>query len=207
MDLSSYAGLQDAVADYLVRTDMTARIPGFIQLAEAQIARDLRRTTVRATTSIFGATVTLPDTVAELRSARLVTSSSYKDLPLANVSPEILAEERARRPATGRPTHFTIAGHEMQLVPACDAAYTMEYSYFIKLVPLSNANPSNSVLVEAPDAYLFGALKEAAVFLEDDERVALWEAKYNNAIASLTVVRMNEENSASLRPARLPRVF
>lgn len=207
MDLTSYAGLKAAVADYLERADMTARIPGWIKLAEAQISRDLRRTSLRATSSIFGPTFTIPATVAEIRSARLITSSTRLDTPLLNVTVEQLADQRALRSATGRPTHFAIRGSEMLLVPACDQAYTMEYTYFQKLTPLSDAVPSNVVLVEAPDAYLFGALKEASTFLDNDERTPLWEAKYNAALASLDRVRVGEETRASLRPARLPRTF
>lgn len=207
MDLTNLTGLSAAIADYLERTDMSERIPGWISLAEAQIARDLRRTAVRATTTIFGDSVTLPADVVELRSARLVTSNTHLDTPLMNVTPEMLADRRAGRSATGRPTHFTQLARTLQFVPACDQPYTMEYTYFQKLTPLSASNPSNVVLVEAPDAYVFGTLKEAAVFLQDDERVALWEAKYNNAIDSLTKVRLNEETGGSLRQARLARVF
>ena len=41
-DLTSYAGLCEAVADYLGRDDMTDRIPTFIALAERRMNRDLR---------------------------------------------------------------------------------------------------------------------------------------------------------------------
>lgn len=207
MDLTTYTGLKAAIADYLNRSDLEDQIPGFIQLAEAQIKRDLRRTAVRATTTIFGSSFTLPSAVAELRSARLVTSSTSEDLPLVNVNPVQLAERRAGRSATGRPTHFAVIGSEMQFVPECDTSYTMEYTYFLKLTALSDSTASNPVLVEAPDAYLFGALKEAEVFLENDERVPVMEAKYKEAIASLELVRVREENSAAPRPARLPRTF
>jgi hypothetical protein len=77
-------------------------------------------------------------------------------------------------------------------------------TYFDRLIPLSAANASNVVLAEAPDLYLFGALKEAAPFLEHDERTPLWESKYNTALAQLEAVREREEFGASLRPSRLP---
>lgn len=206
MDLTTYTGLQSTIGDYLERDDMAARIPGWIQIAEAQIARDLRRTTKRETTTVFAPTFNLPATVAELRSARLVTASPHRDKPLVNVTVEHLAERRAGRSPTGRPMFFAVRGAEMQFVPAPDQPYTMEYSYYQKLVPLSAANPSNTVLVEAPDLYLFGTLKEAAVFL-DDERAVVWEAKYNAALASLERVRVAEESQASVRRGRIPRVF
>jgi hypothetical protein len=204
MVLNTYAGLQAAVATFLARTDLTEQIPGFIQLVEAQITRVLRRTTVRASVTISGASYTLPANVAELRSLRLVTTSTGSDVPIKIVTPEQLTESRAARSVVGRPSLAAVVGSTLLLVPACDQAYTMEMTYFDRLIPLSAANASNVVLAEAPDLYLFGALKEAAPFLEHDERTPLWESKYNTALAQLEAVREREEFGASLRPSRLP---
>jgi hypothetical protein len=63
------------------------------------------------------------------------------------------------------------------------------------------------VLVDAPDLYLFGALKELEAYLENDERVALWEAKYASALASLIALRDFEEATASKRPIPLSVVY
>ena len=41
MSLTTYAGLQTTIADFLDRQDLTATIPTFIALAEARISRDL----------------------------------------------------------------------------------------------------------------------------------------------------------------------
>ena len=42
MALSTFTELKEAVADWLDRSDLTARIPDFIALAEARINRELR---------------------------------------------------------------------------------------------------------------------------------------------------------------------
>ena len=41
-NLSTYAGLRAAVADYLGRDDLDERIPTFIRLAEVRMKRDIR---------------------------------------------------------------------------------------------------------------------------------------------------------------------
>ena len=41
-DLTTYDGLQAAIADYLGRSDLTERIPTFIALAERRMNRELR---------------------------------------------------------------------------------------------------------------------------------------------------------------------
>ena len=42
MALGTFTELKDAIADWLDRSDLTARIPDFIALAEARINRELR---------------------------------------------------------------------------------------------------------------------------------------------------------------------
>lgn len=207
MALSNYTELKAAVATWLNRTDLTAVIPDFISLAEAQITRRLRRSTVRATVTVSEAAYVLPSTVAELRSLRLVTSDTRKDIAIAICSPEILNEHRAVWPAIGRPRYAAVVGGSLLLVPAPDAAYSLEMSYFPKLVPLSGTNLTNIVLTEAPDLYLYGALMQSAPYLEHDERIPVWAGGFETALKELEMVREREEFNASLRPARLPRVF
>lgn len=205
--IANYTDLQSAVATWLNRDDLTDVIPDFIRLAESQISRRLRRNTVRTEVQIVSDSYAIPSTVAQLRSLRLVTSSYEKDLPIVIVTPEQLAEHRAANSSTGRPRYAAVVAGNLLFVPAPDDSYTMEMSYFSKLVPLSSSVPTNDVLTESPDLYLFGALKESAAYLEHDERIPVWESKFETALQQLEIVREREEYTASLRPARLPRVF
>jgi hypothetical protein len=214
LSFASYSDLQDAGANWLGRTSSAfrPRIRDFITLAEAQIARDLLRYTTFATITIAAETNNLPAGVKELRSVRLVTDSASLDRPLIITTPEELANRRAQTGnAPGRPLRAALFndGTNQQLLvqPTPDGLYNAEISYFIKLVPLSDENTSNLVLVEAPDLYLFGLLKESAPFLENDERVPLWEQKYAAALASLMALKDREEYTASRRPVPLEKVF
>lgn len=207
MDLSSYTGLQTAVADYLNRTDLPDRIPTFISLAEAQIKRRLRRRTTRTTITIAQESTTLPADVAELRSIHLLTSSRWRDTPLLIGTPEQLAETRASFMVAGRPVRAAMIGRQLVVAPEPDASYNADLVYFAQLTPLSASVSTNDVLAEAPDLYLFGALMEAAPFLEHDERAPLWKEKFDTAIDQLNAVREGEETNASIRAVRLPRRF
>lgn len=207
MAFTNYTELKAAVAVWLNRTDLTAVIPDFISLAEAQISRRLRRSTVRATVTVSEAAYVLPSTVAELRSLRLVTADTRKDIAIVICTPEVLNEHRAVWPAVGRPRYAAVVGGSLLLVPAPDTAYSLEISYFPKLVPLTATNLTNTVLTEAPDLYLYGALMQSAPYLEHDERIPVWAGGFETALKELEMVREREEFNASLRPARLPRVF
>ncbi len=208
MALSTFTELKTSIADWLNRTDLTTQIPDFIALCEAEMNRRLRRTTTRDTITIAAAAVTPPTDMAELRSIYLVTGSVWQDKPIRVGTPEMVAERRARSGGTsGRPDTVAVFQNELLFAPDPDQSYDAEVIYFAKLTALSTTNTSNVVLVEAPDAYLYGALLQAEPYLEHDERTAVWREKFDAAIDQLNMVRSNEEFMASTREARLPRVF
>lgn len=207
VDLSNYAGLTEAIAKFLGRTDLTDDIPAFIQLAEAQIRRRLRRKTVRTTITIAQETTTLPTDCAELRTIHLVTSSRGQDGPITVGTYDMLAETRARYQTAGRPIRAAMVDRKLVVAPEPDQPYTADITYFQQLTSLSGAVTVNDTLSESPDLYLFGALKEAEPFLEHDERVPLWQSKFESALAELDLVREREETNASIKEVRLPRRF
>lgn len=208
MSLDTYANLQLSVADWLNRSDLTTVIPDLIALAEAEIKRRLRRTSITDQIDVDGEFVDPPSDMAELRSISLSTGSPTQDVPLQVCSPEMLAERKARSAATaGRPTHVAIVAGQLQFAPPPDQVYTANVFYYESLDPLTTTNATNVVLDEAPDAYLFGALLQAEPYLEHDDRIPIWREKFDRAIDQLNDVRDREEYNASLRPIRLPVVF
>lgn len=207
MALASYDDLKSAVADWLNRSDLASQVPDFITLAEAEITRRVRRRTRRATVTLSTAAKPLPYDCAELRSIRLATGTLSQDVPLVVCTPEILAEMRVRLAETGRPAYAAVVGAELLLVPTPDDAYPAELTYYEQLVPLSVSAPSNALLLEAPDLYLYGALLQAAPFLQHDERIPVWREYVERAVQQLNDRAQREEYSASLRPARLPVVI
>lgn len=208
MALDTFTNLKTSVEAWLNRSDMTTQVPEFITLAEVKIAQRVRRKVVRATLTVNAAQVTVPTTISELRTIHLVTGSAYRDVPLDVVPLEDVLVVRARHAgATGRPTHAAVVGTEIHFAPTPDDSYTAEYVGYEKLAPLGAAQATNSVLTEAPDVYLYGALAEAEAFLEHDERIATWQAKFDAAVEALNGARRREEFNASKRKSRLPVVF
>lgn len=208
---ADYAGLQNAVAQWLNRDDLKDAIPAFITLCESKLKRKLRDATVQKSVPLATAAFNLPDDCAQLRSVRLVTGVPRWDKPLDVMTPELLDVHRTRNMQTGRPRYAAIlagpAGQTLLVAPAPDQVYTAELTYFYKLVPLSDTNPTNRVLQEAPDAYLYGALMEAEPFLENDERLPLWTSKYTEAVSDLNLARTRAEYGASPQPVGLPVCF
>lgn len=208
MSLDTFANLKTEIAEWLDRSDLTAKIPTFITLCEAEMKRRLRRTSVRTTMTISAEETTLASAIAELRSIHLETGSPSSDVPLRIGTPEMVAERRARNAgATGRPTDACVVGGKLVVAPSPGQSYTARIVYFQTLTPLSDSETTNDVLEEAPDAYLYGSLMQAEPYLEHDERIPMWEKKFDKAMEQLLVVRDNEEHGAALQGVRLPVVF
>lgn len=206
--LDNYTNLQVTIAAWLDRTDLAESIPTFIDLAEAEIDRVLRRTVSRQTITINSEATTLDATIAELRSIRLVSASAHMDTAMDVVTPEMLSETRAIfGNVAGRPLAAAVINKQIVVAPTPDRAYSAEIVAYLGLVPLSSVNLTNVILTEAPDLYLYGALSHSAPFLQHDERLPMWKQLFQTALDQLHDRREREEHGANMRPMRLPVVF
>jgi len=191
VSISSYSDLKTAVADWLMRDDLTDRIPDFITFAEARFnrvvehpKRENRATATVQTTSTEPEFVSLPSDFQSMRRVRLNGVSGKPGLQF--LSEEQLNEQRfAGRNTAAQPKFYTIFGSEMELVPTPDQAYELEIVYRQNLTALSTSNTSNWLLSLAPDVYLYGALLQSAPFMQDDERLQSWGAAYKASLDEL----------------------
>jgi hypothetical protein len=189
----NYESLQSAVTEYLARdqdTTLIARIPTFIQLAEAKFNRQLfvRQMEQRATALPDPASsepefISLP---ADFQSMRRVRLSSVGGKPcLAFKSGTQLDEYRfGISDVAGQPRYFTVFGDEIELAPTPDAAYTIEMVYR-RIIPPLAANDPNWLLTLAPDLYLYGALLESAPYIKEDARIQTWGLGFSSALNEL----------------------
>lgn len=184
MTLSTYAELKSAVADWLERSDLAARIPDFIRLAESQIDRVLRERemTRRASAIISDPFSAAPPDMLEVRSIVLTDGAERWGLAPAPL-------ELVDGADVGRPRFWSLVGEELRFFPTPDQAYTATLTYYVRLPPLGEATPANWLLIGHPDIYLFGALKEAAPFLRDAQLTATFETKYRTALEEVRQAR------------------
>ena len=72
------------------------------------------------------------------------------------------------------------------IVPTPDVAYPYEVGYFC-LPPLLDETVGTNILTgTVPDPLLYACLLETAVFLKDDERIAVWTQYYETAKTEVT---------------------
>ncbi|MDB5476489.1 MAG: hypothetical protein JWP49_2000 [Phenylobacterium sp.] len=183
MAITTYAELQAAAANWLVRADLTARVPEFISLAEARLNRSLRARLAEVeqtlTATVGARTVPLPAGFAEpLAVWRVQSDGSRRSLRF--VEPSLLAPVSLR----GEPASWSIDGANLAFDRPADQAYSFVLRMLAKF-QLSDAAPSNALLADCPDAYLFATLSEAAPFLRDAELAQAYESKLERALADI----------------------
>lgn len=202
MALSTYAELKTSIGDWLNRSDLTAAIPDFISLSEAQVERTLRtrQMIVRANASFDAQYGAVPADFLETKSLKL--TSTNPQTPLQFLSIDALDNKASEYTGSGKPRFFGVVGGQFRLVPVPDATYTTELTYYAKLTKLSNSVTTNWLLASSPDIYLYGALLQAAPYLQDDARIPVWSSLYDRAMSELQTA---DDRGASSGGALLTR--
>jgi len=198
MAISNYSELQTAVANWLDRDDLAARIPEFIVLCEARFNRSLRiraMETLDISVDTVGGTntVALPTGYVQMRDINLITSPITQ---LQYLTPEIMNRLNAGS-LTGKPETYTIIANSILFGPTPDSAYDISMLYYKTFDALTDAAPTNWVITNAPDVYLYGTLLEAEPFLMNDQRVQLWATALTQSITTLQEQDNKDRHSGS----------
>lgn len=185
MTIATYSELVAEMGDWLNRADLAAKIPTFIRLFEARMNRRLRSPDMEQSFSrdtVAGTdTYALNSRVRQLREVYLATDPRAM---LEAMSPAAM-DSLYTLSDQGQPQAYTLKGESIVLAPVPDAAYTLVYCGYVTLLGLDAANPTNWLLDDHPDAYLWGSLCMAEAFLKDDERLNVWKAAWDEALAEI----------------------
>lgn len=184
MPITNYTELQDAIADFLNRDDLAARIPTFIDMAEAALNRDLRhwRTENRAVAPVNSRYTALPSDFVE--PIRMELAGDKTKVSLMSHY-EMQTQRELSNDKQGKPLYYNITQGEIELFPTPDVSYNLEMYYYGKIPALTAANATNVVLTHFPDAYLYGSLLHTAPYLGDDQRTQVWATLYQGTIDAI----------------------
>lgn len=205
MALDTFINLKLEIRGWLNRSDLTSVIPSFITLAEAIIAGDVMPQVVVAPITLSARTVALPSAVDGVEGLTITSPVGY-GAPMPVSKRQFDREESRFVGQTGTPQYVTVVENRLYLAPTPDQSYTAELTYLERLPPLGNDNVSNSVLREAPGAYLFGSLLQAAPYLKNDARIPVWQAEYEKAVAAVNTRRARRKNPTGTS-AKAPVTF
>lgn len=202
--IGSYDDLVEKVALWLDRDDLTDRIPDFIALAEARLNRLLRTLNMEVADiwSVTGETYALPDDFRMLREAHIEGSP---DRPLRGMSPAAIPNMFSG--ASGIPTAYAIRDRTLMLAPPPASAITISAIYIRRVPPLTSSLPSNWLLEEHPDIYVWGVLFQAAIYIRDSDAIDATKALLDEAIGELKAASNRDRwGSAPLVPNTINQV-
>ena len=184
MAITTYSELQSAIGRWLHRSDLASAIPDFITLAETRFNRDLRINAMETQTSVSIAagaiSFPIPSDLIDLKLLTVNINSVEYPLRYRNLI-DVIPDGGGK----GTPQFYAGQGNTYRISPVADAAYTLNVYYCARIPALTDAAPSNWILTNAPDVYLYGSLIEASPYLIDDARTALWKSAYDIAVQML----------------------
>ena len=193
----TYTWLLAEVARWIKRTNMTAEIPGFIMLAEAEINRKLgvgpREVDVELAMTPGSRYVRRP---ADMSYPIALWNGHTQ--PREELTPSLAATLPVDATTSGAPVYWAIDGYAIAFDKKADLAYPLTFRY-MRDTTLSETNQTNELLVRSPDLYLYGALSQAAPYMRDDARIGLWKTEFQRILRQVHAEASRTKSRAPLR--------
>lgn len=196
-----YTTLQADVADWLNKSNLSARIPSFIRHAELRLGRDFDVPAMygRDTLSFVAGTpyADLPANTVAVLSAYIDDST---DTPLNYMTVDKLIEQYPIS-TSGKPRVYTVLGKENSNLLEMMVGYNPDAAYSVlvhirKTIPaLSGSVSTNYWTDNMEDLLLYGALIAAEPFLRRDSRIQTWKTLYDEAYQREKMLRRKYLNS------------
>jgi hypothetical protein len=191
--------------DWLDRDDIADKILTFVQMGEAMFNRELRTPEMERTVTgeASGEDTTLPDDFHAMRSIYIEGSP---DTALKGMSPSALRQEFDG--TTGTPVAYALVAGGIRLAPPPASPILLTMDYFGQIEPLSVFSPSNWLLENHPDAYLYATLFNAEAFLDNSTRAAQWKGLLDSVVDRINkTARNNRYGAGPLVPNTITQVW
>lgn len=101
----------------------------------------------------------------------------------------------------GPPENYTIVGNEIVFGPYPDKQYSVTLTYQRELTPLSDETPTNWLLEEHQDIYLFAALTHAEFYGWNDARLPMIASQVAEWIEQLNILGNERRYGNQIAPS------
>ena len=196
----NFGDLKTKAADYIKRTDLTAIVPTFIQIAQRKIERqyNFKYMETRATTASLEAYLTMPARFKELIWFKVKDGDLYYGLthtqPVHALSlyPDLISN-------IGRPAYVATMTNQNEFLirPTPDKSYTFDIYYYNYSAELSADADTNWLTNNAWELLLYGAMIEAEIYMHNDERIMTWATLLSDTADKLLKAEKLEQLSGS----------
>jgi hypothetical protein len=97
------------------------------------------------------------------------------------------------------PRYYAIDGDQIRFAGTPDTSYTANLTYYARIPALSEADQTNWLLENHPDAYLYGSLIHSAPYIREDERIVTWLGGFQKALDDIRMADARETYGGPLR--------
>lgn len=209
MALKIYADLKNALYQFTNSAagdfnSLGGTIDDVILMAETRIFREVRcremEQTITTSNTISGGVVSLPSDYVDLKFAYLKDSLPYRYLQKRTAS--WIRERFPYRAASSKPIAIAREGTSFIFGPYPDTGttYTIGGVYWGRpatIIGTTTTASCNAVYATHPDLYLAAAIAETEPFIGADQRIAIWEGKYQNIKRALLTEVQTEDFEGS----------
>jgi len=200
--IANYSDLNTEIANFIDIGSMTADIPLFIQLAEGEIKSDLdlveTQAIATANTSITSQMLSLPlyfSSPVRLHINVTDANGAISKYPVKFTTPDGLSSHYSS--TAQRPRYAAVVDGQLQFNCISDVVYETEFLYN-KLTSLDGTtNTTNEIFPIFLNCYLYGALKHAAIFSQEDSDI--YERQYDIFIAKIKKKNKKKKYPGPLR--------
>jgi hypothetical protein len=196
--MSTYAEIQTDVVAWLNRegfTELIANVPTFIQMALRRVYRAANLNAMETPVSFSTDVDTVPADLLRMKTMTIIQGGGTRE-----VNGGAYKRVAALQGASGCPQSYNIIGTTFRWGPTPDQVYSGEIVYYAPLDALVNDEDTNWLTDNAPELILFGALLEAALYLKDDQRGAVWQSRFDQTLGDLEESERNmDKEPGSLR--------
>lgn len=202
--IENYSELVESIVNELGRSDVSEQVPEWIRMAEVSIAREIQLSdgdqAVSGTTPAANPQIVMPVGAKRPIHIQFGTAPNAKTLSIVSFQQLTAVANNA---AGEDPMAVAFVGRNGYLAPlaAVGTAYTL--IYYGLPAPLSETNPTNDLLVMAPDLMKYQSLLFSAPFLGDDERLPVWGAFVTAGITTLRREYWNARASGAVLRSRV----
>lgn len=202
--VTDYASLSQAVQDWFVRSDLGTWLDYFIQIAEADIYRDIfalnQGKGVRAIETPLN--VTISNGVAAAPSDYLgikiaLVSLGGQTFEIERRNPEFIYTQFPQQSAGGTPQYMARLGQNFVFGPYPDSNYTITGIYWQRAAQLTSVNSTTWMTSAIPTILLAAVNRAAARFIKDQEAYGIWDSLYNQQLSNFILADKAEELSGS----------
>lgn len=174
MAISTYDDLRTAIISWSHRSgdsEFEALVPDFIRLAEARFNRVLRVSDMEEdfpSTTLTDGAASLPAGFLSFKELRFDAATRY------TLEPKSLEWIRSQdNTSSADPRAFAVTKDQVLVWPPTGPIIG---TYYTEIPALADSS-TNWLLDSSPELYLFAALTESALWLQDDSRIPLWADK------------------------------